>query len=202
MKSNVLLLTLLTVTLSAQQIPSRVSFDRLPTDVDQLLALRGEYGVNPSGAAALFVAALQVYTRDKALGTPMLISMLVNDGTLMSRSDRPGNYRGYVLRNDTQYLVDRLENQPWVAHSYVVGTSPANGYALPVTGPYHFDISQNQFSIVKPDEEVRIFLACTGADSPRPIRLKKNADGIWKVAEFSSLVVGVRAPVRSARDEL
>ncbi len=202
MKHILLIMLALAVVANAQQIPPRVSMNKLPANVDELLALRGELARNPSGAAALFAVALQVYAQNKDLGKPMLIAMLVNDGSLMSQSTRPGNYRGYDLSNNTKFLVDQLDSKPWVPNSYVVGTSQANGYALPSSGPYHFDITQNQYSIVKPDEEVRIFLACTGADTPRPIRLKKNSEGIWKVAEFSSLVVGVRAPASTTRDEL
>jgi hypothetical protein len=197
-----IMVVLLASSLSAQQIPPRISIDKLPENVDELLRLRGELARNPSGAAALFAVALQVYARNKQAGIPMLISMLVNDGSLMSQSTRPGNYRGYDLSNNTKFLVDQLDSKPWVPNSYVVGTSPQNGYALSASGPYHFDFTQNQYSIVKPDEEVRIFIACTGADSPRPIRLKKNTEGIWKVAEFSSLVTGIRAPASTARDEL
>lgn len=202
MKNILLVMLVLAVAATAQQIPPRISLNKLPENVDELLALRGDLARNPSGAAALFAVALQVYAQNKDQGKPMLIALLVNDGSLMSQSTRPGNYRGYDLSNNTKFLVDQLDSKPWVPNSYVVGTSQANGYALPASGPYHFDITQNQFTVVKPDEEVRIFIACTGADTPRPIRLKKNTEGIWKVAEFSSLVVGVRAPASTTRDEL
>ena len=60
-----IMVVLLASSLSAQQIPPRISIDKLPENVDELLRLRGELARNPSGAAALFAVALQVYARNK-----------------------------------------------------------------------------------------------------------------------------------------
>jgi len=39
-----------------------------------------------------------------------------------------------------------------------------------------------------------MFCRSTGADSGRPLRLERDSRGQWRITEFSSLCVGVRAP--------
>lgn len=186
--------------LGAQNVEPTVTLASLPQNVEQLLTLRETLGTQPSGAAALFAAALIRYAEDQTAGLPMLVVMLVNDGSLMSTVTGNRGYRGYDLTASTRYLVDRLKDQPWIAKSLVQGTSPANRYAIP-SGPARFEFSKNPYTLVSPTE-LRIFISSTGADSARPLRLKQNEAGLWKVAEFSSLVVGVRAPASTTRDDL
>ncbi|WP_167882958.1 DUF6935 domain-containing protein [Leptospira barantonii] len=43
----------------------------------------------------------------------------------------------------------------------------------------------------------------SGADTPRPVTLKKNAKGVWKAREFSSLLVGIKKPAsKNPADDL
>jgi hypothetical protein len=199
--SLLLALYLAGMTLAAQtDIPGTVAFESLPTTIEDFLSLRDSHGYDPSGATALFVAALLRYSQDQAAGLPMLVSILVNDNTLMQSAAANRGYRGFDLTANTRYLVDRILPAPWIAASYLQGTNPAQQYRLPQP-PYRFKISSNQYSQIGPDE-VRIFIESSGADSPRPLRLKRNSAGLWKVAEFSSLVVGVRQPSVSSTDDL
>lgn len=195
-----LALVLITLDLGAQMVPPELSLAALPRTPEEFLALREVHGSSPAGAAALFTAALITYSENPEAGLPMLILILVNDGSLLQSATAGQGYRGYDLSRNTRYLIDRVLTAPWIPRSYVQGTSPANQYTI-APGPLRFAFSSNNYSQVSPDE-VRIFITSTGADSPRPLRLKRNDAGLWKVAEFSSLVVGVRAPASGAQDDL
>jgi hypothetical protein len=46
------------------------------------------------------------------------------------------------------------------------------------------------------------FVHSSGADSPRPLTLRKNNRGLYKVTSWSSLQVGVRPPVETVDDDL
>ena len=97
---------------------------------------------------------------------------------------------------------DRLgHGKGWMAHSYVLGTSHEQGYALPPSGPYQIMIdSTNPY---QPGAGMKkLFISCSGADSPRPITLKVNDKGLWKAHEWSSLQLGMRAPVVHKSDDL
>jgi hypothetical protein len=83
----------------------------------------------------------------------------------------------------------------YIWRSYAKGTSPDNGYE--VTDPLKIDIS----SYYQPGEEptetstsLRMFIRSSGADSARPIKLRKDSRGQWRIYEYSSLCVGVRKP--------
>src|SRR5689334_10082814 len=117
----------------------------------------------------------------------------------------------------------RVRDHPHIAPSYIVGTHTANGYVLP-PAPWvvRVDLQLSNPHSVKQDNRVRsyfdafplsgmvqykLFIACSGASSPRyvarspicrgsyersrPITLARNDAGIWKVDEWSSVQVGV-----------
>jgi hypothetical protein len=63
------------------------------------------------------------------------------------------------------------------------------------------ECKKNQYSDIDANT-VKVFVKCTGADSPRPITLVKNDKGIWKAKEFSSLLVGIKAPPSNVKDDL
>ena len=61
-------------------------------------------------------------------------------------------------------------------------------------------LSRNAYSNLS-GNAVKVFVVCSGADSPRPIHLKANNRGVWKVTNASSLFVGIRAPEKAAVDD-
>jgi hypothetical protein len=175
-----------------------VEIPGVPPTLEAYVAMRNEVATTPEGGAALFVAAMETYVRDPDLGMRFFTAILVNDGSLLR--DDPDGYGGKAPGNSSTYLIRRLDDAPWITRSYWLGTSPGNGYTPPA-GPLVLRASRNRFSEIS-DDEVKIFVACSGADSPRPIRLKRNNRGVWKVAEFSSLVVGIRPPEEEEDDAL
>lgn len=167
----------------------------LPADVDAFLAVRDRVATTPFGGAATLALAMLAWSQDPARGLPWLAAAIdashLVDGPdgLQGRQPSPA-----VLRN----LRDRLGDKPHVVRSYFVGTSPEAGYALPPTLAVRV---REQIRDVGP-EEAKVFVWSSGADTPRPMRLRRSPRGWWKAVEWSSLEVGIRAPAAPAPVDL
>jgi hypothetical protein len=74
----------------------------------------------------------------------------------------------------------------------VQGATPENGYQLPNL-PYHLSFTRNPYSGKDESGLVKVFIACSGASTARPISLKRGTDGLWRGWEWSTLLVGVAA---------
>lgn len=185
-----LLITLSFVSLYGYEIEMGdfdVTFDSFPETIDEFVEMRNEYAVTPSGGAAMFVIAFVIYSEDKDLGEQCMTAVLVNDGTLLvdDKNGYGGKAPGYWADTYLAY-VDTYDR---IAYSYLSGTGPDNGY-VPDDSPYMVETSTNRYSITDEDT-VKVFVECSGASSARPLILKRNTKGIWKVSNFSSLVVGI-----------
>jgi hypothetical protein len=196
----IILLTGLSLSLYAQEELPVVTIDRFPQTIDEFVEMRNEIAVTPEGGAAMFVIAIITYTRDPDLGELFLTAILVNDGSHLRNVKHDEGYSGYLPSVSVMNYIRMLDPKPFIARSYVLGTSPENRYILPESGPFSIQCYRNSYSDV--DEVTRrIFVACSGADSPRPIRVVQNNRGLWKIDEFSSLVVGIRPPAEPERDD-
>lgn len=175
---------------------SQTSFkiDAIPESVEGFLALRDTLADTPQGGAAVFVVAMYVYSVDVELGVPLL-TIALDSGDL---TDGP---RGYKDKEPTKRVLrsmqERILDRPYLAASYFQGTSAENGYALPVP-PLEIKVLEQDMD----KGSGKVFVHCTGADSPRPIQLKKNSRGYWKAASYGSLQVGCRPPAEVAVDDL
>ena len=156
------------------------SIEKLPTSRADFDKLRAKLGGTPEGTAALFITAMLVLEKDQKVGQACAL-------TVLSESHR--NATGGPTAG-CRSLLKRFAANPRIARSYVLGTDPANGYALPKP-PLRMSFSENPYSRMR-DGSLKLFVACSGADSPRPVRLKKDAAGAWKVTSASSLSVGVK----------
>lgn len=166
-----------------------IAVPSLPATPDDFLALRNSLASTPEGGAAALLTALVLYAQHATPGRQCLI--IQSAPALLSPGGGAGSYQGYDFGSSMKFLLGQLDAKKYVPASYVQGTSPANGYALPAP-PYNFSFTSSQ---TNPDGSVKVFVACSGADSPRPITLVKNDKGHWKASEYSSLFVGVRPPV-------
>ncbi len=166
----------------------------LPSTVEELVALRDRIATTPEGGGVIMVLSLLAYAQDPALGTKFL-TVAIEAKQLADGSD---GYKGkQPSRMALQCFRDRIGRAPHIARSYVQGTSPADGYALP---PAPWTIAgREQPGDVQPDR-VKTFVRSSGADSPRPVLLLKNDKGLWKANSWSSLEVGVRAPAGPSDD--
>lgn len=129
----------------------------------------------PEGAAAACIMALNIMTENKSSGTEAL--KLINPE---------------VSHSMLQLAGRQLGPKPYLIRSYFLGTSPANDYSLPEN--LELEITTNKYSGSREAGRIKLFLNCSGADSPRPITLMKKSDGIWVAHEWSTLIMGIRSP--------
>ena len=169
--------------------PAKIIVDSLPLTVEEFIALRDKISTTPEGGAVAFVVATILYVQSPALGRHALI--IQSDKALLSASDK--GYKGFDLAGTSAFLVTQLDQKKYIPGSYVLGTTNETAYEIG-KGPYTFELSTNASSILE-DGQIKIFVACSGADTPRPVLLRKNDKGVWKASEYSSLFVGVKAPV-------
>lgn len=181
--------------LAAAATSTTIEIPALPRSPEEFVTLRNDLAQKPAGGAAMMVVALIVYAQDAKLGEK-LITIAVEQRWL--QADGQG-YQGYSLgRADQQRIRDQVGVRPYIAYSYVAGTSPEGGYALPA-GPLSIEITEVRD---EGDGSTKVFVRSTGADSPRPIRLRPNDKGIWKASEWSSVLVDVRRPTTKQDDPL
>ena len=178
--------------------PEPIRIQQLPQTIEQFVALRDEIAQTPYGGASIMVMALLTHAEDADLGQQAL--------TIAVDRSRPEEgvkgYKGWQLsRRDMQRINRQLEGKAYLPRAYLQHTSPAQGYALP-DPPYVVAFQDNPYSGDIASGQYKTFVLCTGAASPRPVTLKRNNRGIWKAAEWSSLIVGVEPPVSRIADDL
>jgi hypothetical protein len=146
----------------------------------------------------MMIIALLLYTESEELGQQCL-TVAVDRKWLQ---EGPKGYKGWQLRvRDMQLIRSQIKSRTHIPKSYVKGATPENGYELPAL-PYEFEVSSNPYSGDPESGEYKVFVASSGASSPRPVTVRRNKRGIWKAYEWSSLLVGVREPVLEMDDEL
>lgn len=175
-----------------------VHIDALPQSIEAFVALRDRTAVTPQGGAAMMVVALLLHAEDQELGQRCL-TVAVDRGRLVEGSQ---GYKGWQLRRgDLSRITSQLARQPYVPQSYIEGATPENGYQLPAP-PCRMAFSDNPHSGDAEAGPYKVFTACSGASSPRPVTVKRNNRGIWKASEWSSLIVGIMAPAQNEDDDL
>ena len=166
------------------------------TTLQDFIAFRDATAQTPEGGAAVLVLAMLLYERDAKLGHDAMVIAL-DAGEL--RQDADG-YQGFTLGNRAEDFVTRyLVPRPYLARSYLVGTSPETRYQAPATPTVR--LGRNASSEISA-ERIKVFVSCTGADTPRPVTLQRNNRGVWKAYEYSTLFVGVRPPAEVVDDPL
>lgn len=163
----------------------------LPTTPEKLKELRDQVATTPLGGAAMFVVSMLTYAKDPKLGSQFFAEVIDSKSLEASKAD--DSYGGFrPSGTDWGLLKQLLKDKPYTASCYVQGTSPEGKYALP-SGSIKIRITTNQFSVIN-DTTIKVFVACSGADTARPITVKLDAAGLWKATEWSSLYVAIRAP--------
>ena len=176
-----------------------VQIDSVPTSIEEFLSMRNEVATTPEGGAVMMVVALMVYADDEQVGLQCL-TVAVDQSRLM---DGPKGYKGRQLANNNlQRIRLQIGGKEYMPNSYVQGTSPQNGYRLPDDPPYGFACSSNPYSGDASSGTYKVFVATSGAPTPRPVTVKVNDKGIWKASEWSSLIVGVQTPQETRADDL
>lgn len=155
-------------------------FQALPESLAELQALPEAALETPFQTAALTVLALCAYAADKAVGTEMLNWL---------RGPRPLNGQ------EISFLNDRFrDGKTYLPFTYFAGSSPDNNYTPPQ--PYKIIVESNHVSAAE-EGYMKLFIPCGGADSPRPVKLRRRgSDGKWFLWE-QYLLTGVKTPKAS-----
>ena len=94
---------------------------------------------------------------------------------------------------DCQFLRDRLRGKSYLPLAYFEGASPENGYRPHV--PYTLSVLTDPRPQDVEPGYLRLYLKTAGADSPRPVKLRrKGSTGQWFLWEYSSILSGIRIP--------
>lgn len=179
---------------------STVQIQNIPQTIEEFTVLRDSLATTPEGGAAVFVAAMLTCVKNRDLGIQFFTLILEKEKFIHETTHQP-HVKGYAPNASFMFYVEQLDKQPWIAPSYVQGTSADNGYTLP-TLPYTISTLTDKHSVIEEGKWIKIFLECTGRDTARPISMKKNNKGIWKVNEVSSLFVGITKPKSDDGDDL
>ncbi|AOP35777.1 hypothetical protein A0128_19190 [Leptospira tipperaryensis] len=190
---------LIPFSLPAQSESVRVEVSSWPIDLTSFDSFRTEQSSSPQGTLISLIAALDLYSKNKEEGTKALI--LIVDSSFLTQDSN--GYKGFSLNKNIADLIKRqLEQHPYLIGSYLPGSSAANNYK-PNGAPYSFTLTANRFSGTEESGQRKLFIPSSGADTARPVTLKRNAKGAWKAHEFSSLLVGIKKPVtKNAADDL
>ncbi len=177
-----------------------IAVDALPQSVEDFLALRDQLAETPEGGAALLVLAMLCYAQAPELPIGQHCLTIAVDRSRLVGS--PTGYKGWaVAKRDFDMIRRQLVGREYVARSYFQGTAPETGYALPAP-PYTLAISNNPHSGDREAGRYKVFVASSGAATPRPVTLLRNNRGYWKAVEWSSLLTGVQPPIAPADDDL
>jgi len=158
---------------------SDVILNDVPMDLPAFTVKLAGLSGSPEGAATAVIIGLALMAMDSDLGWSCIQAA---DPSL------PASRRRFV--------EERLEGKKYLPNSYIVGTSPENRYR-PQQPPLVIRFSTDPRSTEPASDRVKLFVECTGADTPRPVTVARGADGRWTIVEWSSLLTGIRPPVSS-----
>ncbi len=193
---SILVLSFIVFSASAQMPLKAVKVDKIPTSVDEFLKLRNDIATSPQGGAAMFIIALKMYVENPEVGAQCLV--IATDRSRLTSGDV---YKGFAVSPmDMNRIKSQLQQYAYLPNSYFKGTSPADGYKVKL--PAKISCSSTRYSGNMLSGKFKVFVKCSGADSQRPISLVKNKKGYWKAKEWSTIIMGIRAPEVEVEDDL
>ena len=159
----------------------RIVFEKMPANPDEMKMLPIADFSEPAFAAALTAAALTVYPSDKDACIAMLNWL---------KGPQP------LTQYEIQSLRDRFAGKDYIAASFFEGASPKNNYTPDI--PFSIKIIETPHSSAQADEGyMQLYLKSSGADSPRPVKLRlKASTGEWFLWE-QMLLSDIRIPEAS-----
>ena len=167
------------------QSASVVTISRIPYSIEKFLELRGQIANTPQGAAVMMIVAMRIYQQYPVEGMKCMTANCTYP--LLANSTEIDSYEGQRMSN-TSELKRKLNDYSYLPMIYFKGASPSNGYT-PDGPPYSAKTSVNQYSYTSSTDgslRIKIFIATQGADSPRPVTVRKVGD-LYNITEYSSL---------------
>ncbi len=155
-----------------------VTFRQLPANLAQLKAMPEASLKEPQYAAALTIAALAMYPKDKNASLEMLEFL-----------QGPRGLSTY----DKQFIADRFRDKDYVPRSYFNGATPQNNYQPSM--PYTLTFFENPYSRQNINEGyLTLHIKSGGGDNPRQLKLRsKPSTGQWFLWE-QFLLSDIRKP--------
>lgn len=153
------------------------TFAALPNDLTALTALPESALTDPFATAALTAAVLCRYGEDPNATVEMLNFL---------RGPRP------LSPFEIQFLRDRLAGKAYKPFSFFAGAYPHNNYEP--TRPYQIKVADSPYSYQN-EGYATLYLRSGGADSPRPVELRRKGDGKWMLWE-QMLLPDIRTPAK------
>lgn len=154
-----------------------IVFNEMPKTVEELIALPEASLKEPYFAAAILIPALALWPSQQNIATDM-INYLKGPQKLSLR--------------EIQFINERLRGKEYLPLSYVEGSSPENNYQ-PLK-PYRVKVFSVPNSFAEPGY-AKLYLQSSGADSKRPVQLRKQeSSGEWFLWD-QMLLSEIRRPV-------
>ena len=159
----------------AEQTGNRITsaeFPVLPATLAELAASPYNDLRTPINTAALFVVALGAYSHNREEAITMInylrgpCPMSADDIRLLDEFFAQNNEAGHF------------------ANSYLAGATPQNGYTP--SQPYLVFITDNPYTYIE-KEYAHLLVACSGAEAPRSVTLRKAGDGLWYLWQHALL---------------
>lgn len=149
----------------------RFVFAQLPENVEQLRQMPEAALSSPFAAAALSVAAFCRY-RENPEDAFSMINFL--------KGPQP------LTNFDRQFLKERLAGKAYKPFSFFAGSSPANNYEP--ARPYVIEVADGPYSYQN-EGYAALWLRSSGADSPRPVTLRKKGAQwfLWTISFLSDI---------------
>lgn len=148
----------------------KFAFSYIPKNVEELKNLPEANLDNPFKTAALAMVVLLNHENDKDKTFEMLDFL-----------NGPDDVSVYTR----QFIDERLKDKEYKVKSFFEGATLENGYVP--TEPLTITISSNPYSF-SDENWATMYVTSSGADSPRPIKLrKKPSTGQWFLNEIQCL---------------
>lgn len=154
---------------------SSVTIEAFPATLAEFSAMPQATNLSkPENTCTLLLCALDLFTKDRASGVEALNKL---------RGPRP------MSPMDVQFVRDRLMDKAYLPKAYFDGATPQNNYtpSLPYTVHFYPDPRPQDMG----EGYMRLFLRTPGADSPRPIRLRRKGDQ-WFIWDYPGILSGIR----------
>lgn len=153
-----------------------ITIEHWPETLDNFQALKIFDLRDPHHTTALFLLALDLFTKDQDLGV-QAINLL----------------KGPVVLNphNISFLKDRLMDKPYLPKAYFDGATPENDYEPDL--PFTLKLFKDQRPDDLEEDYMRVFVKTSGADSKRFVTLRRKDDH-WYLWDYPGILMDIRKP--------